>query len=125
RRAVVSCSEPVMAGSLQRFEATFSTAGVSREKLSSSYALAENTFAATQSPIGRGVVVETVDRELLETQGMAIPRAGGQAVASSGVALANTQIRLRRNGTLCGDGEVGDVEIASDCLFEGYFGVGA
>jgi acetyltransferase-like isoleucine patch superfamily enzyme/acyl carrier protein len=47
------------------------------------------------------------------------------AVASSGKVISNTRIRLRQGDRLCGDGEVGDIELTSDCMFEGYFGVGA
>lgn len=124
-RAVVSCSEPVVAASLERFRDTFAPIGLRAEALSSSYALAENTFAATQSPPGAGVKIERINRAKLEVEHLAVLDAGGMAVASSGKAIANTRIRLRQGDRHCGDGEVGDIELASDCQFDGYFGVGA
>jgi acetyltransferase-like isoleucine patch superfamily enzyme/acyl carrier protein len=124
-RAVVSCSEPVAAASLERFHEAFAPIGLRREALSSSYALAENTFAATQSPPGAGVKIEHINRAKLEVEHAAVADPAGIAVASSGRAISNTRIRLRQGERICADGEVGDIEISSDCQFDGYFGVGA
>jgi len=124
-RLVTSCSEPVTASALERFGDAFAAIGFRPEALSSSYALAENTFAATQSRPGRGVRIETVDRSLLESGMVAVPAADGVRQASSGETLANTRARVRRDGVIRGEGEVGDIELRSDCLLEGYFGIGA
>ncbi|MGB8166689.1 MAG: AMP-binding protein [Chthoniobacteraceae bacterium] len=124
-RAVVSCSEPVVAASLERFRDAFAANGLRAEALSSSYALAENTFAATQSTPGCGVKIERINRAKLEVEHVAVIDAEGIAVASSGKAITNTRIRLRQGERLCADGEVGDIELSSDCVFDGYFGVGA
>ncbi len=124
-RAVVSCSEPVVAASLERFRHAFAAIGLRAGALSSSYALAENTFAATQSAPGSGVKIERINRAKLEVEHVAAPDAEGMPVASSGKAIANTRIRLRQGERLCADGEVGDIELSSDCQFDGYFGVGA
>jgi acyl-CoA synthetase (AMP-forming)/AMP-acid ligase II/acetyltransferase-like isoleucine patch superfamily enzyme/acyl carrier protein len=124
-RAAVSCSEPVVAASLARFHEAFAPIGLRREALSSSYALAENTFAATQSAPGSGVKIERISRPKLEVEHAAVPDPDGTAVASSGTAIANTRIRLRQGGRICGEGEVGAIELSSDCQFDGYFGVGA
>jgi acyl-CoA synthetase (AMP-forming)/AMP-acid ligase II/acetyltransferase-like isoleucine patch superfamily enzyme/acyl carrier protein len=124
-RAVVSCSEPVVAASLECFRDSFAPIGLRAEALSGSYALAENTFAATQSVPGAGVKIERINRAKLEVEHVAVLDAEGISVASSGKAISNTRIRLRQGERLCGDGEVGDIELTSDCMFDGYFGVGA
>jgi len=124
-RAIVSCSEPVVASSLEKFHRAFAPIGLRGEALSSSYALAENTFAATQSPPGAGVQIERVNRQKLEADRIAVADPNGIEIASSGVPIENTRVRLRRDGQTCADGEVGDIELSSDCLFDGYFGVGA
>lgn len=124
-RSVISCSEPVAVASLERFYEPFAPIGLRREALSSSYALAENTFAATQSTPGAGVKIERINRAKLEVEHVAVADPDGAPVASSGKAIANTRIRLRQGERICADGEVGDIEISSDYLFDGYFGVGA
>ena len=124
-RAVVSCSEPVVASSLERFRDAFAAIDLRPAALSSSYALAENTFAATQSAPGGGVKIERINRAKLEVEHVAAHDPEGMSVASSGKAISNTRIRLRQGERLCSDGEVGDIELSSDCQFDGYFGVGA
>ncbi len=50
-RAFVNCSEPVRAVSMDEFYNAFASIGLRREALQSSYAMAENVFAVTQSGI--------------------------------------------------------------------------
>src|SRR5262249_17851235 len=53
-RAVINCSEPVRAHSLEEFYRAYQEQGLSRSALQSSYAMAENTFAVTQSGVHNG-----------------------------------------------------------------------
>ena len=48
-RALINCSEPVRASSMDEFCRTFSPIGLKASALHSSYAMAENVFAVTQS----------------------------------------------------------------------------
>ena len=50
-RAVINCSEPVRARSMQEFQDAFAVCGLRSSALQSSYAMAENVFAAAQSEI--------------------------------------------------------------------------
>ena len=50
-RALINCSEPVRASSMDEFYRAFASIGLKREALQSSYAMAENVFAVTQSDI--------------------------------------------------------------------------
>ena len=49
-RALINCSEPVRANSMLEFQKAF---GIKSEALQSSYAMAENVFAVTQTPVDR------------------------------------------------------------------------
>ena len=91
-----------MASSLEHFRDAFAPIGLRAEALSSSYALAENTFAATQSAPGSGVKIERINRAKLEVEHVAVPDPGGMAVASSGETISNTRIRLRQGDPLRG-----------------------
>ena len=52
-RALINCSEPVRAKSMSEFQNAFGAAGLKRTALQSSYAMAENVFAVTQSDLSR------------------------------------------------------------------------
>src|SRR5471032_2325831 len=50
-RAWINCSEPVRQRSMKAFTAAFSAWGMRPEQCQTSYAMAENVFAVTQTPI--------------------------------------------------------------------------
>ncbi len=50
-RALINCSEPVRAASIDEFYRAFAPIGLKRSAMQSSYAMAENVFAVTQSGI--------------------------------------------------------------------------
>lgn len=122
-RLLINCSEPVRASSMSEFQRAFSIrSGV----LQSSYAMAENVFAVTQSDIGTGPVTIWADGQQFRSAHkiIAVPEETPNAVSftSSGRLLANQQVKvLSESGELVGDGEVGEIAIQSDCLFEGYY----
>src|SRR5689334_23521583 len=59
-RAVINCSEPVRWESHVAFYERFKDYGLKLEMLQSSYAMAENVFGVTQSPLGQIPVVEEI-----------------------------------------------------------------
>lgn len=119
-RGVVNCSEPVVPASLAAFSAHFESVGLAATAISSCYAMAENTFAVTQSTIGTGVVVETVDPNALERSGRAVPTGTGRAFAGSGRVISGTALRVMRDDHECADREVGELTIRSNCLMRAY-----
>jgi acyl-CoA synthetase (AMP-forming)/AMP-acid ligase II len=56
-RALINCSEPVRASSMQEFQSAFDSIGLKSNALQSSYAMAENVFAVT-NPISVGHPVQ-------------------------------------------------------------------
>jgi acyl-CoA synthetase (AMP-forming)/AMP-acid ligase II/acetyltransferase-like isoleucine patch superfamily enzyme len=123
-RLLVSCSEPVVASSVKAFRKKFAEIGLSPNAVSSSYAMAENTFAVTQSEPGRGIVLETIDKTALEITGEAIAREKGIEVASSGKPIPGVRVQVRLDRTSCPDGVCGEIHVKSQCRIDSYFGVG-
>ena len=64
-RAVINCSEPVHAESHRVFAERFAPYGLAENALLTCYAMAENTFAVTQSAVGTIAHVDAIDRRLL------------------------------------------------------------
>jgi acyl-CoA synthetase (AMP-forming)/AMP-acid ligase II len=125
-RLFVNCSEPVRHDSHQLFLERFATNGVRPEMLAVSYAMAENTFAVTQTPPGRPPQLDWVNRQVLEQEQHALPVAAdhpqGVARVSCGRPIPNTGIRiLDQDGATLPERRVGEVAITSDCLLTGYY----
>jgi len=124
-RAWINCSEPCRAETFQLFARAFARAGVKLEHLQVCYAMAEAVFAVTQTPLGRAPGVLTVSPEILRSQGRIVEVASEscqQSVLSTGPAIPGLQIRIANDrGEALPDDCVGEILIAGDCLFSGYF----
>jgi fatty-acyl-CoA synthase len=127
-RALINCSEPVRAKSMDEFQATYVSCGLRSDALQSSYAMAENVFAVTQSGAsGRPVPHRLwVDGKRLADEHLAVPVAetadGGVCLVSSGQCLPGNQVRIiSADGRDLPDGIVGEILIYSDSLFGGYY----
>jgi fatty-acyl-CoA synthase len=123
-RGWINCSEPVRLRSFDAFAQTFSSWGVTEETLQASYAMAENVFAVTQTPLG--LSPSTRKRSSL---GFGAARYGETAFdilddvyVSSGQPLPGTELRVvDAKGLTLGDGELGDIQFRSESLFSGYW----
>ncbi len=140
-RALINCSEPVRASSMQEFQHAFAANGLRPGVLRTSYAMAENVFAVTQSdtrpsvppPQNRkdhsgdlGLACIRADGRQFRSSHRIVPVAGGTSgsvlFASSGRLLPNHEIRIvSDSGALLADGHVGEILVKSDCLFGGYY----
>lgn len=109
-RAVINCSEPVYHSSHQVFLQKFEPHGLRREALATCYAMAENTFAVTQSAIGEPIA---------RNEGGGIGNAGQ---VSSGRPLPNVQIRIlsEERRDVC-EGAIGEIALQSDCMLSEYY----
>lgn len=123
-RLVINCSEPVRASSMREFQTAFHIAsGV----LQSSYAMAENVFAVTQSEIDAAAPTTLwIDGQQYRTAHRIVPvpqeAPGAVSFTSSGRLLPNQQLRiLSDSGGIAADDSVGEIAIQSDCLFTGYY----
>ncbi len=124
-RAIINCSEPVRWESHQAFYEKFQEYGLKLEALQTSYAMAENTFAVTQSNISRPPAIDDVDAESLSTGGITRPaRADSLSVKmmSSGQVIANTRVRvLNPAGEEVQEREIGEIALKSDCMLTEYY----
>jgi len=97
-RAFINCSEPCKAATFARFAERFASCGVRPETLQVCYAMAENVFAVTQTPLGRAVNVVAAD-------GFA------DGVVSCGPPVDGVELDIR-DGEIC---------IRGPFLFDGYY----
>ena len=124
-RAVINCSEPVRWEAHKGFYDSFQKYRLQREALQTSYAMAENVFAVTQSQLGNEPAVIEVDRESFMVQRVASDPFDGRPsmkLMSSGRALENVQLRvLDENGNDVPDRVIGEIALKSNCMLTGYF----
>jgi acyl-CoA synthetase (AMP-forming)/AMP-acid ligase II len=127
-RALINCSEPVRAESMDSFTAAFSSRGLQPTVLQSSYAMAENVFAVTQSGINNTSAPRRIwiDNKKYQSERIAVPidKGSGRATCfvSSGQCLANNEIRIAsENGEVLPEGPVGEILIRSDSMLDGYY----
>lgn len=125
-RAFINCSEPVYHTSHQQFIERFTEYGVRTEQLAVSYAMAENTFAVTQTPIGQYPSLDIVDRAALEQQQQALPCADNlptaQVNVSCGPAIPDTEIiALDPDGNPLPERYVGELAVKSTYMLSEYY----
>lgn len=127
-RAIINCSEPVRTASMKEFEESFAAIGLKAGVLQSSYAMAENVFAATQSNLNaasgpRQIWVEGQSfRAAHRIVIVPVGTVGAMSFTSSGRLLPQHEIRIASDsGEASSDACVGEIHLRSDCLFTGYY----
>ncbi len=128
-RAVVNSSETVRPASLEAFYRRFRGEGLARCAIATCYGMAENTYAVTQSELGRPPLVAFADAQQLATKRRVVPRfpddPAARAVASSGRPLAGVEIRLAARGRPVRRHRiVGEIWLRSPWTFAAYEGRG-
>jgi fatty-acyl-CoA synthase len=124
-RGVINCSEPVKIESHRTFYQAFQPYGLKENALQTSYAMAENVFSVTQSPLDTAPVVETIDRMAFITERVVKPPIDGQPTVemmSSGKQISNTRVRvLDEKGHDLPERVIGELALQSDCMLTGYY----
>jgi fatty-acyl-CoA synthase len=125
-RSFINCSEPVRADSHALFLERFASNGVNEKMLQVSYAMAENTFAITQSPINTVPVVDYVLRTDLQEKELATPTTPDNPLAiaqtSCGKPITNTQVKIvNEQGDTLPDRHVGEIRVKSDFMLTNYY----
>ncbi|MBI4353087.1 MAG: AMP-binding protein [Candidatus Omnitrophica bacterium] len=122
-RLVVNCSEPIRSTSHDGFIRKFARFGLKPEVLGSSYAMAETTFAVTQSEPGMGPRRAAASMKAL-AQGIfrpALPGEKTRVCVSSGRLITGCEAKIvdeaRRE---LPDDRVGEIAVRSLSLFDGY-----
>ncbi len=122
-RMLINCSEPIRDDSHQKFYNRFKEYGLKLNSLSTSYAMAETTFAVTQSEPGKEVNKLVVDRNELAKGSVVIAKEinNFRICVSSGKLINGCKIRIVDDeGEDLPEGKVGEFAIKSDSMFDGY-----
>jgi fatty-acyl-CoA synthase len=125
-RLFINCSEPVRHSSHQLFLDAFAAQGVTPDRLGVSYAMAENTFAVTQTAPGQPAPLDWIDGERLAEQNLAQPvePSHPQAVplVSCGRPILGTAVAIvDEQGNPLPSRRVGEIVVRSDCMLTGYY----
>jgi acyl-CoA synthetase (AMP-forming)/AMP-acid ligase II len=125
-RALVNCSEPVSAASMQAFSDRFVTRGFAPSALQTCYAMAENVFAVSTSSDADPPRLRWVDRKAWHDEHIAVAAAAESTSAvqhlSNGKCVAHCEVRIvDANGRTLPANHAGRVMVRSPFLFSGYF----
>lgn len=110
---------------LRDFAERFAGAGFSPTAFVASYGMAEATLALSMSPLGEGLVTETLDVERLENDGVAVPApksARAREFARNGPPLPGHELQIRDDrGEVLAERQAGRVFARGPSLMVGYF----
>ena len=124
-RMVTNCSEPVLWESHQRFLERFTPHGLKAEALGACYAMAETTFAVSQTRPGSAPQTLCADSDAMALGYYRPARLGSggkqRLCVSSGPVISGCSVKVvdGRGATLAAD-EIGEIAIRSVSLFDGY-----
>lgn len=122
-------AETIRATSLEAFAERFEPAGFRRETMTPGYGMAEATLVATLPPLGRGPVVDWVDRDDLTQVGNArqVPpgSAGARSIVGLGFAVPGMEIRIGGADPEAGcdslaSRAVGEIQLRGPAVTSGY-----
>lgn len=116
-RAVINCSEPVREESLRAFRERFSSNGLRPTALHTSYAMAEATFAVTQTRQGDPPRTLRVTRAGLGRGRIEPSEHGERTLVSCGAPLRDVEVRLAL-GTA--EGAIGELELRGPFVMDDY-----
>ena len=122
----VNCSEPVYHESHRMFLERFKEQGLRENMLSVSYAMAENTFAVTQTKQGESIQLDIINQKTMMESQFAEPAVldeqDSEIRVSCGMPIEGTEIKVLDDfGRERPDRFVGELAIRSDCMLSGYY----
>lgn len=122
-RLIINCSEPVRHESHQKFLGRFQAYGLNPLAISSCYAMAETTFAVTQTPPRTSPALVAADRGELAKGKIKIAQDKAQAriCVSSGKTIGDCQARIMdEHRQDLEDWNIGEIAVKSISMFDGY-----
>jgi fatty-acyl-CoA synthase len=120
-RAVINCSEPVYHQSHQMFLEKLEPFGLSPDSLAVSYAMAENTFAVTQTPMGAPSKLDVVEIAALQERKEAVASESGQTVVSCGFPIESVELKVLDDILQpLPERRVGEIALKSNFMLSGY-----
>jgi fatty-acyl-CoA synthase len=127
-RVVLNGAEPIDPATVEGFLDAGAPFGMPPGSAFPAFGMAEVAIAGTFPPPGRGLVVDTVDRRVLETERYAAPVEPGAETAKGfarlGRAVPGLEIRIvdPDDGRELRHREVGELEIRGTSVCNGYYG---
>ena len=124
-RLAFNGAEPVSPDTLERFAARFARCGLQREALTPVYGLAECSVGLAFPPIGRGPLIDRVDRLRLVRDGVAAPASDKDPqplrIVTCGLPLPGHELRVvDSRGRERPDREQGRVQFRGPSSTQGY-----
>ena len=126
-RIALNGAEPVDPVTMDAFIAAAEPHGFRPAAAFPAFGMAEVAIAGTFPPPMRGLVVDTVDRTILETERYAAPVAegsdGSRSLARLGRAVPGLELRIcdPTSGEVMAEREVGELEIRGTSVTPGYY----
>jgi acyl-CoA synthetase (AMP-forming)/AMP-acid ligase II len=122
-RLLINCSEPVRAESHHKFYERFSKYELDKNSLSACYAMAETTYAVSQTEVGVFPREIVVDRNALGegVLKLADEKSVSRTCVSSGKLIEGCEVRIVDDlRKVLPEDEVGEIAVRSVSLFDGY-----
>src|SRR5271165_3329432 len=119
-------AEPVSPATIERFAARFGPYGLRRDALAPVYGLAESSVGLAFPPLGRGPIIDRVNRDNFARSGRADPARPGEPdplrFVACGQPLPGHEIRIvDATGREMGDRREGRIEFRGPSATAGYF----
>ena len=125
-RLAFNGAEPVSPATIERFAERFAPYGFERDAMTPVYGLAESAVGLAFPPLGRGPLIDRIDRDTFVRSGRAEPAESGRQDAlrfvACGQPLPRHEIRVvDATGTELGDRREGRIEFRGSSATAGYF----
>jgi acyl-CoA synthetase (AMP-forming)/AMP-acid ligase II len=121
-RAFINCSEPCKGKTFDRFAERFAESGITAEKLQICYAMAENVFGVTQTPLGLRVDEVAAEANAFSLEEVVPTDRDGIRLMSCGPPIAGVEVEIRdESGKCIPDGHIGEICVRGPFLFSGYY----
>ena len=124
-RLAFNGAEPVSTDTIERFASRFARYGFRRESMFTVFGLAEGVLGVTFPPVGRGPLIDCVDRDALMRDGIAKPARAGDPNAlrfvSCGVPLPGHEVRVVDGAHELPERVQGRVQFRGPSATRGYY----
>ena len=126
-RIALNGAEPVDPATVDEFVAAAAPFGFSPGAAFPAFGMAEVAIGGTFPTPGRGIVIDTVDRRVLETDRYAAPVAAGsvgsRGLAKLGTAIPGLEMRIAdvNTGNVMATREVGELQLRGSSVTPGYY----
>ena len=123
-RVAANGAEKVYPRTLDTFSEKFAEYGFNKTALMPVYGLAESTVGLTIPPVGRGYLIDRIDRKAFEEDRQAVPSTSKQALefVSSGGPIENHEIRIvDEEDNVLPERHVGTLQFRGPSNMQGYY----